>query len=48
MTVSDYIDNVQEERKSVFLQVLEAVRKGIPSDFEECSSSFTLSKGIPL
>ena len=47
MTVSDYIDNVQEERKSVFLQVLEAVRKGIPSDFEECVSYGMIGFVVP-
>jgi uncharacterized protein YdhG (YjbR/CyaY superfamily) len=47
MTVSDYIDNVQEERKSVFLQVLEAVRKGIPSDFEECISYGMIGFVVP-
>ena len=47
MTVSDYIDNVQEERKSVFLQVLEAVRKGIPSDFEECLSYGMIGFVVP-
>ena len=47
ITVSDYIDNVQEERKSVFLQVLEAVRKGIPSDFEECISYGMIGFVVP-
>jgi uncharacterized protein YdhG (YjbR/CyaY superfamily) len=47
MTVSDYIDNVQEERKSVFLQVLEAVSKGIPSDFEECISYGMIGFVVP-
>jgi uncharacterized protein YdhG (YjbR/CyaY superfamily) len=47
MTVSDYIDNVQEEIKSVFLQVLEAVRKGIPSDFEECISYGMIGFVVP-
>ena len=47
MTVSDYIDNVQEERKSVFHQVLEAVRKGIPSDFEECISYGMIGFVVP-
>ena len=47
MTVSDYIDNVQEERKSVFLQVLEAVRKGIPSDFEEYISYGMIGFVVP-
>lgn len=47
MTVSDYIDNVQEERKSIFLQVLEAVRKGIPSDFEECISYGMIGFVVP-
>jgi uncharacterized protein YdhG (YjbR/CyaY superfamily) len=47
MTVSDYIDNVKEERKSVFLQVLEAVRKGIPSDFEECLSYGMIGFVVP-
>ena len=47
MTVSDYIDNVQEERKSVFLQFLEAVRNGIPSDFEECISYGMIGFVVP-
>lgn len=47
MTVSDYINNVQEERKSVFLQVLEAVRKGIPSNFEECISYGMIGFVVP-
>jgi len=38
MTVKEYIDNVSEDRRDVFLQVLEAIRKGIPADYEECIS----------
>ncbi|MBM3452765.1 MAG: DUF1801 domain-containing protein [Bacteroidetes bacterium] len=47
MTVKEYIDNVSEDRRGVFLQVLEAIRKGIPADFEECISYGMIGFVVP-
>jgi uncharacterized protein YdhG (YjbR/CyaY superfamily) len=47
MTVSEYIENITEERRDVFLQILEAIRKGIPSDFEECISYGMIGFVVP-
>lgn len=47
MTVSEYIDNISEDRRDVFLQVLEAIRKGIPADYEECISYGMIGFVVP-
>lgn len=47
MTVSEYIENITEERRDVFLQILEAIRKGISSDFEECISYGMIGFVVP-
>ena len=47
MTVAEYIQNVPEDRRLIFLQVLDAVRKGIPSDFEECISYGMIGFVVP-
>lgn len=47
MTVSDYIENIQLDRRAVFLQLLGAIRKGISSDFEECISYGMIGFVIP-
>jgi uncharacterized protein YdhG (YjbR/CyaY superfamily) len=47
MTVSEYIENIEEERRIVFLQVLEEVRNGIPADFQECISYGMIGFVVP-
>jgi uncharacterized protein YdhG (YjbR/CyaY superfamily) len=47
MTVSEYVENIEEGRRIVFLQLLEAIRKGIPSDFEECISYGMIGFVVP-
>jgi uncharacterized protein YdhG (YjbR/CyaY superfamily) len=47
MTVSEYIDNISEDRRDVFLQVLESIRRGIPADYEECISYGMIGFVVP-
>ena len=47
MNVSEYIENIQEERRAVFIQLLNAIRKGIPTDFEECISYGMIGFVVP-
>jgi hypothetical protein len=47
VTVSEYIENVHEERSALFLQVLNAIRKGIPIGFEECISYGMIGFVVP-
>ncbi len=47
MTVKEYISNIEEDRRGVFLQILDVIRMGIPSDFQECISYGMIGFVVP-
>jgi uncharacterized protein YdhG (YjbR/CyaY superfamily) len=47
MTVQDYINNVEEDRREVFNKLLQAIRSGLSSDFQECISYGMIGFVVP-
>lgn len=46
--INEYINNVDEDKKEVFVKTLEAIRRGIPKEYEEILQYDTPSFVVPL
>lgn len=47
MTPQEYIDNLPEDRKATFIELVNSIRNGLPAGFEECISYGMIGFVVP-